>query len=85
MRREMLMKISDFNKKMILLGWLINLIVLLFYISISINTFEILLGLACVFAVYIGYRHKSKILLFVSSIEAVWFFSYGLGIYHLRI
>ena len=76
---------GDFNKKMVLLGWFINLTVLLFYILISIDAFEILLGLACVFAVYIGYRHKSKILLFVSFIETVWLFLYGLGIYRLRI
>ncbi|GEM_PF-4292341 len=62
---------NDFNKKMISLGWLINLLVLLFYIAASIYAFEFILSFACAFAVYIGYHHKSKLLVFTSFFEAI--------------
>ena len=39
------------------------------------------MGLACIYAAYIGYSHKVNNLIYSSAFNAVWMFAWGFGLF----
>ena len=60
-------------------GILINAIAWLLFISTWNHAIEILMSLACVYAFFIGYKHKNRWLMYSSGFDAVWMLAWGIG------
>ena len=76
-------------------GWGINILAWVLFVATFNHIIEIFMGLACSFSIYIGYRHRqmgsspyldmarlsANNLIYTSIVDAVWMFSWGLGIW----
>tara|TARA_B100001971_G_scaffold154892_1_gene144292 strand:- start:568 stop:834 length:267 start_codon:yes stop_codon:yes gene_type:complete len=71
---------NGFNK-MVMLGWLINIVAWVLFLATGNHVIEIIMGLACVYAAYIGYSHKVNNLIYSSAFDAVWMFAWGFGLF----
>lgn len=60
-------------------GWIINGLAVLVFITTGNHVLEIILGLMCVYAAYLGVTNKDRRLLFSSIIDAIWMFAWGFG------
>ena len=77
------------------LGWLVNIIGWVLFVSTFNHALEIITGILCVGCVYVGYKHKQtetppvlgvgslspQNLIIFSSIEAIWMFAWGFGLF----
>ena len=71
---------NGFNK-MVMLGWLINIVAWVLFVGTGNHVIEIIMGLACIYAAYIGYSHKVNNLIYSSAFDAVWMFAWGFGFF----
>lgn len=62
------------------IGWMINAIAWALFIITDNHGVELLIGLICIFAFYIGLKHKHNNLMYSSIFETAWMFAWGLGI-----
>ena len=76
-------------------GWTINIVGWVLFVSTSNHTLEIITGLLCVGCAYVGYKHKElsseptlgmnrlspSNLIYASAFEAVWMFAWGFGFF----
>lgn len=77
------------------LGWVINLIGWVLFVSTFNHALEIFTGIICVGCVYVGYRHNQintkpflgisslspSNLIYASAVEAIWMFAWGFGFF----
>ena len=77
------------------LGWLINIIGWVLFVSTFNHTLEIVTGLLCIGCIYVGYKHKqigtspflgmsslsAGNLIYASAFEAIWMFAWGFGFF----
>ena len=66
--------------KSITFGWIINIVAWVIFISTGNHALEIVMGLLCCYAAYIGYSQGSNNLTYSSVFDAIWMFAWGLGI-----
>lgn len=76
-------------------GWGINGLAWILFVFTFNHTIEIIMGLACCFAAFVGFKHKqigtpdllnnnrlsSLNLIYTSVFDAVWMFAWGLGLF----
>lgn len=76
-------------------GWVLNGLAWALFLLTFNHTIEIIMGLACCFSAFIGYKHKqigtspflnverltSLNLIYTSAFNAVWMFAWGLGFF----
>lgn len=62
-------------------GWIINVLAWVIFVATSNHFLEIVMAFACVFAIYVGYKHKNNRLMTSSAFDAVWMFAWGLGLF----
>jgi hypothetical protein len=62
------------------IGWLINAAAWGLFVATMNPAIEIVMGIACLFAMYIGIKHKGYSLIFSSIIDAgfMFFFAFGM-------
>jgi hypothetical protein len=58
-------------------GWLINILSWVLFLATDENEIEILAGVLCLLAIFIGVKHKNSRLIITSILEALWMFSFG--------
>jgi len=77
------------------LGWIVNLIGWVLFISTFNHSLEILTGVFSLGCVYVGYKHKlintkpfldfenlsANNLIWASSVQAIWMFAWGFGFF----
>jgi hypothetical protein len=61
-------------------GWIINVLAWIIFIATGEHALEIIMGILCLYAAYIGYSNQNKKLLSSSVFDAVWMFLWGFGI-----
>ena len=76
-------------------GWLVNILGWILFVSTFNHALEIVTGLLCIGCVYVGYKHKedntpdvlgfnrlsASNLIYASAFEAIWMFAWGLGFF----
>ena len=60
-------------------GWGINILAWVIFVGTMNHPLEIVMGLACCFAAFVGFKHWNKSLLFASIFDAIWMFTWGFG------
>lgn len=62
------------------IGWIINAAAWALFVATMNPLVEIAMGIACLFAAYIGVKHKSYSLIFSSIIDTgfMFFFAFGM-------
>jgi hypothetical protein len=60
-------------------GWIINAIAWGLFVATMDHTVEIIMGVACLFAAFIGFKHRKWGLIFSSLVDAIWMFGWGFG------
>ncbi|MFM6956956.1 MAG: hypothetical protein ACKOAK_00905 [Ignavibacteria bacterium] len=58
-------------------AWVINIVSWIIFVTTDIHVLEIIMGVACLVAAFIAFKHNGWYLLFVSILDAVWMFSWG--------
>lgn len=58
-------------------GWLINILSWILFLSSNKDEMEYLAGGMCLIAAFIGIKHKNYKLIITSILEAIWMFSFG--------
>jgi heme/copper-type cytochrome/quinol oxidase subunit 3 len=66
--------------KSIRLGWIINALAWIVFILTDNHGLEILMGILCLYVVYIGHVQENKNLRNSSIFNAIWMFAWGFGI-----
>ena len=61
-------------------GWIINVVAWIIFVLTGDHTLEILMGLLCGYAAYIGYSSSDKKLLGSSLFDMAWMFLWGFGL-----
>lgn len=61
-------------------GWIINVVAWVIFVATENHALEIVMGVLCLYAAYVGYSNKNNNLIYSSVFDAVWMFSWGLGI-----
>jgi len=65
----------------VFVGWIINILAWTLFILTFDHIVELLMCGACLFAVYIGYKHKNNNLLYSSIFDAIWMLTWGIGLF----
>ncbi len=60
-------------------GWGINILAWGVFLVTMNHLLDIVLGLACCFAAFVGLKHRNQSLLYASILDAIWMFTWGLG------
>lgn len=63
------------------IGWAVNALAWVLFILASNHAIEIIMGLACIFAFYVGFKHKNNRLIYSSVFDTLWMFAWGLGFF----
>ena len=72
----------EYLKKLPLwLGWIINALAWVIFVITGSHFLEILMGIACCIAFYIGLNKKNNNLMAASAFDAVWMFAWGFGFF----
>jgi hypothetical protein len=58
-------------------GWLINILSWILFLSSNKDEIEYLAGGLCLIAMFIGIKHKNYKLIITSILESLWMFSFG--------
>jgi hypothetical protein len=58
-------------------AWLINIVSWIIFVATDIHVLEIVMGVACLLAAFVAFKHNGWYLLIVSIIDALWMFSWG--------
>jgi len=69
----------DFLKS-VTFGWIINALAWVIFVTTGNHALEIIMGLLCGYAAYIGYSNNHKNLTYSSVFDAIWMFAWGFGI-----
>ncbi|MEM4261100.1 MAG: hypothetical protein QXG00_07700 [Candidatus Woesearchaeota archaeon] len=62
-------------------GWLINALAWVIFLGTSSHLLEIITGIFCLLAFYIGINKKHNTLAYFSLFDAVWMFAWGFGFF----
>lgn len=58
-------------------AWVINILSWVIFVATDIHILEIIMGVACLVAAFIAFKHQGWYLLIVSVLDALWMFSWG--------
>jgi len=66
-------------------AWVVNIVSWLIFSSTDLPALEIVMGIACLFAAFVAFKHKSWYLLDISLLDANWMLLCGFDVDLLKL